>query len=274
MATSREILESTYRTGRMKKARKSVYIAQFVITIILVVLFTILAPKTGFNPLYLPFEVYFFIVAIMLLMVNIESIFFKLFGIKWSRTDSEKFLLTKDYMKKGIIMAVAAILVIGIINFLVPAFDEGIDTSTTLVFENEYNTTFMAQDAFAISGVKRITATSEDETPIPLNIFILREKDFRNQEFDMRFNLADYESRGITELNFERQHFLTQGSYVLYMEAQGEVVKVTYTIERIVASNFLPYFTIFPLVFVALNVGWVVYLFPQRKRYEKTSIYE
>jgi hypothetical protein len=58
------------------------------------------------------------------------------------------------------------------------------------------------------------------------------------------------------------------------MEAQGEVVKVTYTIERNIASNFLPYFTIFPLVFAALNAGWVVYLFPQRKRYEKTSIYE
>jgi hypothetical protein len=145
-------------------------------------------------------------------------------------------------MKKGIIMAVAAILVIGLINFLVPAIDEGIDTSTTLVFENEYNTTFMAQDTFAISGVKRITVNSVDETPIPLDIFILREKDFRNQEFDMRFNLADYESRGITELKFERQHFLTQGSYVIYMEAQGEVVKVTYTIERNIASNFLPYF--------------------------------
>lgn len=274
MATSREILESTYRTGRMKKARKSVYIAQFVMTIVLVILFTIIAPKTGFNPLYLPFDVYFFIIAVMLLMVNAESIFFKLIAIKWSRTDSEKFLLSKDYMKKGIITAVAAILVIGLINFLVPVIDEGIDTSTKLVIVNEYNTTFMAQDAFAITGVKRITVTSDDETPQPLNIFILREKDFKNQEYDMRFNLADYDSRDITELNFERQKFLPQGSYVLYIDGQGEVVKVTYTIERIVASSFVPYFTIFPLVFAAMNGGWVVYLFLQRKMYEKTSIYE
>jgi hypothetical protein len=267
-------LISTYRTGRMKKARKSVYITQFIITIILIVLFTILTPKSSFSPLYLPFELYFFIIAIMLLMANAESIFFKLFGIKWSRTDSEKFLLSKDYMKKGIIIAVAAILIIGVVNFLVPAFDESIDTSETLVFTNEHNITFMAQDAFAISGVKKITVASVDETPIPINIFILREKDLRNREFDMRFNLADYESRGITELTFERQNFLSQGSYALYMEAQGEVVKITYTIERSVASTFVPYFTIFPLVFAALNGGWVVYLFPKRKRYGKTSIYE
>jgi hypothetical protein len=274
MATSREILESSYRTGRMKKMRKGVYITLIVLSIVLIVLFTILTPTTGFDPLYLPFQVYFFIVAVMLLMANVSSIFFKLFGMKWAKTSSEKFLLAKNYIKKGIIMASAAILILGIVNFFTPVFDDDVDTNTTLVFEDKYNVTFMGQDIFAITGVKKITVSSVDENPIPLDIFILREKDFRSGNYEKRFNVADYESKGITRLIYERTTFMPQDEYVIYMDGAGQAIKVSYSIERDVSNGFVPYFTIFPIIFAAINAGWIGYLFPMKKKYEKTSIYE
>jgi hypothetical protein len=233
-----------------------------------------ITPKTGFDPLYLPFEVYLFIVVVMLLIGNTGGILFKLFGIKWARTDSEKFLLVKDYIKKGIILAVAAILFIGVFNFFTPVIDESVDTKTTLVFENQFNITFMGQDSFATTGVKKITVVSEDDPQVLLNVFILRKRDFNKQLYEKRFNVADYESVSVTQMSYERQTFLPQDEYVLFIDGSDQVVKVTYTIERSVASNFLPYFTIFPLIFTALNAGWILYLLPLRKRYEKTSIYE
>jgi hypothetical protein len=274
MVTSREILESTYRTGRMKKMRKSLYAILFIVCIVMIIFFSFITPNTGFDPLYLPFQVYFFIVAVMLLMANISSIFFKLFGLKWAKTDSEKFLLAKNYINKGIIMASAAILVMGVINFFTPLINEDIDTETTIVFEDQYNTTFVSQDIFAIPGVKKIMVTSEDDTPIPINIFILRERDFQNGQYEKRFNVADYESKDITRLIYKRSTFLPHGNYVIFMNGADQAVKVTYSIEREVSTSFVPYFTIFPIIFAAINAGWIGYLFPMKKRYQKKSIYE
>ena len=274
MVTSREILESTYRTGRMKKVRKSVYITQIIIAIILIILFTMITPKAGFEPLYLPFEVYLFIIVVMLLMGNAGGILFKLFGIKWARTDSEKFLLVKGYMKKGIILAAAAILFMGVINFFAPVIDESVDTKITLVFENQYNITFMGQDSFAITGVTKITVISEDDPQILLNVYILRKRDYEKQMYEKRFNIADYESISVSQMSYERESFLPFDEYVLFIDGSNQVVKITYTIERTVASNFVPYFTILPLIFTVMNVGWISYLFPLRKRFGKNAIYE
>jgi hypothetical protein len=258
----------------MKKVRRSVYVTQIVIAIIMIILFTMITPKASFDPLYLPFEVYLFIIVVMLLIGNIGGILFKLFGIKWARTDSEKFLLVKGYMKKGIIFAVAAILFMGVINFFTPVIDESVDTNTTLVFENQYNVTFMGQDSFATTGITKITVKSEDDPAILLNVFILRKRDYDKQLYEKRFNIADYESISVSQMSYERDSFLPHDEYVLFIDGANQVVKVTYTIERTVASNFVPYFTILPLIFSVLNAGWVAYLFPIRKRFEKNAIYE
>jgi hypothetical protein len=210
----------------------------------------------------------------MLLIGNASGLLFKLFGLKWSRTDSEKFLLVKDYMKKGIIVSVAAILVMSMANFLVTTVDESIDTRTTLVFENQYNLTFWGQDSFAITGVIKIAVISEDDPQISLNVFILRKRDFDKQLYEKRFNLAEHESVNVAQMSYERQTFLPQEEYVLFIDSPNQVAKITYIIERSIAPNFLPYFTIFPLIFVTMNGVWVLYVFPLGRKYKKTSIYE
>jgi hypothetical protein len=258
----------------MKKVRKAVYITQIIIAIILIILFTMITPQASFDPLYLPFEVYLFIIVVMLLIGNVGGMLFKVFGLKWARTDSEKFLLAKGYMKKGIILGVAAILCMGVINFFTPIIDESVDTEITRVFENQYNITFMGQDSFAITGVTKITVVSEDEPQILLNVFILRKRDFDKQMYEKRFNIADYESINVGQMSYERDSFLPHDEYILFIDGSDQVVKVTYTIERTVASNFVPYFTILPLIFAVVNVGWVSYLFPLKKRFEKNAIYE
>jgi hypothetical protein len=274
MVSSREILMSSYRAGRMKKVRKSVYYAQIVLTIILVVLLTMIIPAAGFDPLYLPFQVYSFIVVVMFLITNIVSILFMLYGIKWARTESEKFLMVKGYMKKGIVLVTAAILIMGVVNLFAPVIDEGVDESKTMVFENQHNITFRSQDSFAITGVKKITVISEDEPVMNMNVFILREKDFKKQFYARRVNIANSNSVQVSHMVYERDTFLPQDDYVIFINASGQVAKITYSIERSIEDNFLPFFTIFPIIFAAMNAGWVVYLLPLRKRYSKSSIYE
>ncbi|UCE73712.1 MAG: hypothetical protein JSV56_11900 [Methanomassiliicoccales archaeon] len=272
MPTSREVLESTYRSGRMKKVRSSVFIIQIVLVIVLIIIITIITPGAGLDPLYLPFELYFFIIALMLLVVVAEGFFFKLFGIKWAKSDSERFLMAKDYMKKGIIIIIVAIVIIALLNIMVPIADENIDNTESALVEGMYNITFSSRDAFDLTGAKAITLTSDDG--IPLDVYILREKDFRNEDYSRRLNLADDQSINIVSLHYEREEILPQDTYVIHINSHGQNASVTYTIESVVSPTLIPYITIFSGIFAIINAVWVISLLPMKKRYEKTSIYE
>ena len=273
MPDPREILMSTYRAGRMKKVRLFAYVSQAILVVIALIAVTILTPETSFDPLYIPFRLYILVIGLMLLIVNIEGFFFKSFGIRVAKSASEKYLSAKDYTRWALVIIVLAIAILIMVNFLAPRMDESIDKKRTDVVYGVNNYEFTSQDALGITGVKAITLTQEDEF-IPLNMFILRRDDFENEYYDNRLNNDDNESIGIMELNYRRDSFLPYDDYVLYIDAGNQRPTVTFTLESSISESFLFYLTIFPIIFIVINVAWIIFLWPLRKRYEKTSIYE
>ena len=263
---------STYRSGRIKKVRLFVYVAQAILVIILFVVITIMTPDAGIDPLYLPFETYFFIIALMLLIVSAEGFFFKLFAMRWAKSDSERYLSTKEYTRISIMIIVTAIIIVVLINILAPILDESVDTKETEDVYGLYDMEFPSQDSFGITGVKSVTLNSDDD--LPLDVFLLRKKDFDNENYDRRLNLDESESLNLMYFEYERNSFLPFDTYVLYVDSKGETAPVTYTIERSVSQALVLYLTIFPIIFAVMNVIWIFYLWPMKKRYEKTSIYE
>lgn len=272
MPTSREVLESTYRTGRMKKVRIFVYVIQIVLIIIMMFALTILIPEAGFDPLYLPFGAYLFIIALMLLIVNAEGFFFKLFGIRWAKSDSERFLSAKDYTRWAIVIIIVAAVIMVAVIVMAPIVDENIDTTKNAVVRYDYNYTFQSQDPFGMTGVKLITVTSDNG--VPLDIFILHKDDFINGDYGKRLNPSPDESEDITELRFERESYLSYDDYILYVHSDSPNASITYSTERSVSQTLVLYLTVFPVIFIVMNVIWVIYLWPLKKKYEKTSIYE
>jgi hypothetical protein len=273
MPDPREILLSTYRAGRMKKVRKFVYIAQFVLIILILIALTLLIPDAGFDPLYLPFTLYIFIIALILLIVNAESFFFKFFGLRIAKSDSEKYLSAKDYTRWALVIIVICIAILVIVNILGPSMDESIDEKRTeeVIDKSDFN--FHSQDSLGLTGVEAITLTQEED-PIPLDVFILHKDDRENEYFNNRLNLDENESVGIIVLNYKSDDFLPYDDYVLYIDAGNQRLNVTFTIEKGVSQQFVLYLTIFPIIFVAMNAVWIIYLWPLRRKYEKTSIYE
>jgi len=273
MSASREILLSTYRTGRMKKVRKFVYIAQVIIIIFIIFLITWLSTEASFDPLYLPVGTYFFILLMLILVVNVEDIFFKYFGIKWAKSDSERFLSAKDYSKIGIAIVIGAIIIMVLINVMAPIMDDSIDETKEIMVFGEYNYEFSSQDSFAITGVDTIEVTSDNQS-ISLDIYLLRKNDFEDQIYSRRLNLDDNVSKDITELKYKSDGFLKNGDYVIYLNSRGMDAPVTITLYRSISPTLVLYLTVFPIIFAVMNVIWAIYLWPLRKRYEKTSIYE
>ncbi|UCG69581.1 MAG: hypothetical protein JSV09_00715, partial [Thermoplasmata archaeon] len=119
---------------------------------------------------------------------------------------------------------------------------------------------------------KSVTLNSDDD--LPLDVFLIRKKDFDNENYDRRLNLDESESLNLIYFEYERDSFLPFDTYVLYVDSKGETAAVTYTIERSVSPALVLYLTVFPLIFAIINVIWIIYLWPIKKRYEKTSIYE
>ena len=164
------------------------------------------------------------------------------------------------------------IVVIVIINIMTPIMDESIDDTKTETVYGVKNIEFSAQDSFAVTGLKSITLTSDDN--LLLDVYILHKDDYENQYYSKRLNIYESESKDILRLNYKRDDFLPYGDYVLYIDAKDQTANVTYTLEKSVSSTFVLYLTIFPIIFAAMNAIWAVYLWPLKKRYEKTSIYE
>jgi hypothetical protein len=102
----------------------------------------------------------------------------------------------------------------------------------------------------------------------------MEKEDFQFNLYENRLNFDNSQSMGVTNITYEKDDFLPYGDYVLYMENLGQAAKVTYSIKGSVSPNFIPFFTIFPIIFAALNIVWIIYLRPLKKKYKKASIYK
>jgi hypothetical protein len=209
----------------------------------------------------------------MLLIVDGEGFFFKSFGIRWAKTDSERFLMSKDYMKKGIIVAISALVIMAIINVVPAMADEGVDTTKDVLIEGHpIAPEFASQDAFGITGISAISVTSHDG--VKLNVYILHKEDYESGNWANRLNIYRGDSEDVVNLTYERDTYLPFDDYVLYINSKNQTANVTYTLHRDISQQIVLYLTVFSGLFAMLNAVWAIYLLPMKKKYEKTSIYE
>jgi hypothetical protein len=257
----------------MKKVTSVVHSAQAVLTIAILVLITFLTPDATMDPLYLPFDVYLLIVGIMLIIVDAESFFFKSFGMKWAKTDSERFLMAKDNMKRGLIVIIVAVILIALINGVAMFSQDSIDTTKDIdIIGYPVAPEFVSQDAFGITGISTITVSSLDG--VPLDVYILHREDYLAGNWANRLNIYPGDSEDITNLTYKRDSYLPFDDYVLYMDSHNQTTSVRYTLDRDLSQEIVLYLTIFPGIFAVINAVWVIYNLPMKKRFEKTSIYE
>lgn len=274
MPTSREMLESTFRTGRMKRLVARVYLAQAIMTVILMIMVVVLFPEASFYPMYIPVYLILYVIAIMLILVNLEGFFFKYIAIKHGKSDSDRFLMTKNYTKTGIFVIIAAIIILLIALILFPAIGQNIDTEEEMKINGSGATSsFSSQDIFAFSGVERITLTSKELRT--LDVYILTRDDSVKMDLESRINRDDDKSLGVTNFSYEVEGFIDKDEYVIYVEVVGGgPANITYTLDRSISNNVSQCLIAFPILFCVANACWIIYLQPLKKRYRKTSIYE
>jgi hypothetical protein len=274
MPDARESLESGFRSGRLKRLITKVYLAQAVLAVFLMILVVVLHPEASFYPMYIPFHLVIYVIVIMLFLVNLEAFFFKHLGIKYCGSDSERFLKTKSHQKKGIIVIIAALIIMLVSMLLILMIDQGIDSEGGMEIEGRGATSrFSSQDIFAISGITEIEVSSEEYKD--LDVYILTKEQHIDMKLNLRVNQDEAQSFGVTNFSYKDEDFIDPDEYVVYVEVvDGGNANLTYAFDRSVSSNVSYTLMIFPILFVIVNLIWMVYLQPLKSKYRKHSIYE
>ena len=273
MPSARELLESTFQSGRLKKWTIVAFASLFAIMLGFMIVLELLYPQFSLDPFRLPLTIHIFIILMFLLIFNVQGMIFRIYGIRWGKSDSERFLMAQRYRKRGLAIIIIAVIVMLTSIITPPVVNERITSRDHEIVSGSIESDrFLPEDPLAFSRIVTISVTSD--LNIPLDIYLMRDEDLKSGLFDNRINAAPRNSQGIT--HFSREKSLEYGIYAFFIKAPNTSVNapITFEITRELSVPIMNYLTLFPIAFVVANIAWIIYLIPVIRRYKDTSIYE
>jgi len=271
MVRERTILEGTYALIRIENIKKWSYIIQSVTILSLAVVLMVMG-GSSLRPFYIPVSSFLYFVIIMLLVLNIESIGFRMIEIFYNPSESRKYLMIKNSLRRAIIIgAVSAVLVVFLI---LPQVNQALSNALSYTKElSEKNSAIYvsSQDHFGMVEVSSITIRSSYH----MNVYILSAGDYKlykagdKSVFSRRLNFNTDPYSGIV---FSPQ---TTGfeEYYIVMESAEPGAIATCKIDRRPLPHLMDKTAIILIGFIITNFAWAGYLMPLKKKYAKLSIY-
>ena len=105
-------LEGSYRLIRIKRIKTIFFIIQLIIALALGLVVSYLL-GLNMDPLYFPLDYFTFIFLILVLIISVESVYFKGLEIKYTRNKSRKFLLARNAIRRSaVIISICGLLVL------------------------------------------------------------------------------------------------------------------------------------------------------------------
>jgi hypothetical protein len=266
MIKYKEKLEVQYRLVRIKKFKKAIYALQLILLILLSAFF--IYEYGSFKPFFIPLDLIILLVLIIAFALCIESIFFRATEIFYAKESSTKHIMTSNSIRKsiGIIIVSAVIFTL----LFTPRFVNIIENEISIQ-ENDLwiNTTgicrdFSSQDALGLTKVSNVTV----------------------EVGSGEVNVTIHQKDGIAI----HQTIVTQGSGKLFnieksIDTYQELIliinntagsggsEVNYTIKSHLSFVFVGIIPILAVFFIIINIVWLAFLFPLKKRYAPRSIF-
>ncbi|MDH3364617.1 MAG: hypothetical protein OEM29_01210 [Thermoplasmata archaeon] len=277
MPLSSKVLEDSIRLAKIRQIKWALYIVQIIMLVALAVLLIFVMGDAQLRPvLYLPLDSFAAIMVLLILVMCIESFFFRIMEIRFARSSSAKHLMAKNSIRGAVTVAIAAGVVVVIL--MTPPVLSVIQnvTSKTSVLSAEEPVIFWSRDPLAFQEMVEVRVTAVN----PVEVYLVDGGLYEafngtlSQMFILRLNkdLADYEVDGEVVIDVpEAEH--TQ--YVLVLndvDNPGSVASVT--IVRDVSGIFTGVVSLLALAIVVANIAWIAYLMPIERKYSRGSIYK
>jgi len=236
--------------------------------------------NASINPvLFLPLNSFIAVMVLLLLILCLESFFFRILEIRFARSSSARHLMAKNSIKRSVLIAI----VTGLFAMMlaVPSIRGGIENygNTTTEVSPTDVPAFYSSDVFALISVVEVHTTAQKD----VQVYLLEDSVYR--QYSGNGSMAAYYTFRLNTNDFEVIPDSTttiavpnSGSYVKYRlvlnDMQNPGTSATIVIEKQMSSTFTGIVSLLLIAFLVANIAWVAYLIPIERKYSVGSIYK
>jgi tetratricopeptide (TPR) repeat protein len=265
----REQLEGTTRLVRIRRIKRLVLLFMLVL-IVLLAAYALASEGAGLKPFYFPLDFVLPLALILILVATATNFVFRILELKYSKRDSQRFLIAKHSIQRGFLMLtvcafLGAVLIVPLVG----------DAARGPLLEVRTGT-------LTSSGTVTINLTSRDA--LALTQFIDGVVTVRQRSLDVRVTWMEDGTLVPGPIGTARSNppqafaFLVDGTVRLEYTVElynPELQDVEYEVrfDRILAPALTSYVPVSLLALAATNGAWAMYLRPIRTKYEPSSIF-
>ena len=275
MPLSKKVLEDSVRLGRLRRIKMTLYVVQAIMLVALAfVLVFVIGDATLKPSLYLPIDQFASVMALLLLVICVESFFFRIMEIRFARSSSARHLMAKNSINRSILLAIIGA-VITIVLMVQPILAVAEDAATrTATTDGATDFSFWSRDPLALSRVSELSVSASEDVEVYLvdDDTYWEYKDKLGEMYFLRLNRDDYQLSGSLTIDVPVMDHTLLHVVVNDISAPGTVV--TLDLVRETSETFTGIVAIISLAFVVANIAWVAYLIPIERKYGQTSIYK
>ena len=275
MPVTGKVLEDSIRLSRIRHIKIMLYMVQAVLLIVLAFVFAFVLGGATLKPsLFIPLDTFTAIVVLLLLIICVESFFFRILEIRFARSSSARHLMAKNSIRRAIVIAIVCG-VVGVI-LTVPSVLGSVEDSTNREFtltSLDPEASFYSSDPFSWTSVESVVVT----TPKLVHVYLVDDQAYQRCAGDV---IALFTSRLNTD-NFAINHTQTISIpggvhtkfHLVLNDIDSRGTGATAVAERTLSGTISGMVGLLTIAFVAANLAWVAYLMPIERKYSVSSIY-
>ncbi len=278
MPVSGKVLEDSIRLSKIRRIKLALYVVQTAALIGLAFMVAFVMGGARITPtLYLPIPSFIAVLILLLLIVCIESFFFRILEIKFARSSSARHLMAKNSMKRGLLIALfAGIFAIVLAVPSILGVLEDASSRKVVVSAVEDPTAFYSSDALDLMSVPEVKVTA----PRQIEVYLVTKQVYEE-------NAGNLDDLYALRLNRPTSQFVVNGTliihaptdkyqqfYLILNDLTNPGTFATITMQKSVSHTFTGTTLLFMIAFVVSNAAWIAYLVPIERKYSAGSIYK
>ena len=275
MPATGRVLEDSIRLSRIRRIKIMLYVVQAVLLIVLAFVFSFVLGGATLSPrLFIPLDTFSAIVVLLLLIICIESFFFRILEIRFARSSSARHLMAKNSIRRAIVIAIVSAVLAIILT--VPTVLGAVENSTNKEFSLtpiDSEASFYSSDPFSWTSIHSVRVTSSKL----IQIYLVDDADFQLHEGDLSALYTHRLNTNSFAVNHTQTIITPTGVYtklhLVLNDMENLGTGATAVLERTLSNTITGIVGLLMISFVAANLAWVAYLMPIERKYSVSSIY-
>lgn len=276
MPVSGKVLEDSIRLARIRRIKMTLYAVQAVMMVALAFLVIFVMGGAQITPvLYLPVDAFAAVMVLLLLVICLESFFFRIMEIRFARSSSARHLMAKNSIKFAIVVIVISGIVV--VALMAPPVLSSLKDATekTVALTSGADYTFWSMDPLAFQRISeaRVTAQASVEIYLVEEAVVQEYGDGLSQLYFLRINKDSYIVPEDGELVIEVPASDFKQYRLVLNDLDNPGTVATVTISKSVSETFTGIVSLLTIALLVANIAWIAYLMPIERKYSVGSIY-